>query len=73
MTMFELKGTAGQVTVSADQDFGGPSFTVEDLDGYETVIGKSNLENTKTGRKESTLAASIELFTKEKKVLWSAP
>jgi len=69
----EIKGTAGKFAVTVDKDFGGPSFRVEDLDGYETVIGKSNLQYTKTGKKESTPAASIVLFDKDKKVLWSTP
>ena len=68
-----LRGSAGNVTISADKDFGGPSIWVEDVDGYEAVIGKSNLENTKTGKKESTPAASVVLFDKQKKVLWSVP
>ena len=64
-------GSAGTFTVKVDED--GPNITVEDKEGYSTEIGGTDLVQTKTGKKEQTPAASLVLFDKDKKVLWSAP
>jgi hypothetical protein len=50
----------------------GPLVAIEDKEGYSTHIGRSDLV-TKTGREEKTPAASIILFNKDKKTMWSAP
>jgi len=65
--------TAGTFRVILNGNIFGPQLALEDKQGYSTEIGKSDLVLTKTGRKEQTPAASIVLFDKDKKVLWSAP
>jgi hypothetical protein len=49
------------------------NVTLRDKEGYSTQIGKTDLVVPTTGRKEQTPAASIVLFDKDKRVLWSAP
>jgi hypothetical protein len=68
-----MQGSAGKIEAKVDKDGGGPSLSIEDKDGYSSVLGKSNLILTKTGKKEETPAASLTLFSNEKKVIWSAP
>lgn len=55
------------------QNLGGPSLELEDNEGFSTILGRSDLVENRTGRKERTPAASLVLFDKDKKVLWSAP
>ncbi len=64
-------GSSG--TFKVDVDEAGPNATVTDKEGYSTEIGKTDLVLTRTGKKEQTPAASVVLFDKDKKVLWSAP
>jgi len=52
---------------------GEPSLTLNDKAGFSAVLGSADLVAPKTGRKESTSAASVTLFGKDKNVLWSAP
>jgi hypothetical protein len=66
-------GPGGKLDVTLDDSNGGPNLSVEDKEGYSSVIGRSDLVLTKTGKKEQTPAASLVLFNKDKKVLWSAP
>lgn len=66
-------GPAGRFFVGTDENSGGPSVTVEDKDGYSGALGRTELEAIGTGRKTRTPAASVVLFGKNKKVLWSAP
>lgn len=68
-----MGGPGGKLDVTLDNDNGGPNLSVEDKDGYSSVLGRSDLVLTKTGKKEQTPAASLVLFDKDKKVLWSAP
>jgi hypothetical protein len=51
----------------------GPSLQVIDRGGFQAEIGVSSLATIKTGETRRTSAASVVLFGKEKKVLWSAP
>jgi hypothetical protein len=69
----QMSGSGGNLEVTLDRDSGGPSLTIEDSDGYSSALGRSDLVLTKTGKKEQTPAASLVLFDKDKKVLWSAP
>jgi hypothetical protein len=55
--------------VSAD----GPSLELHDTEGYSTIVGSTDLVVPRTGEKHKTSAASLTLFSKDKKVLWSAP
>lgn len=51
----------------------GPSLTITDKDGFSAVLGSADLVTPRTGNKEHTSAASLRLFGKDKKTLWSAP
>ena len=51
----------------------GPKFTVRDKEGYETNIGHTDVVTTRMGEMHHTSAASVVMFGKDKKVLWSAP
>ncbi len=50
-----------------------PRLSLSDPEGFETVLGSTNLVTPGTGEHHQTSAASIVLFSKDKKVLWSAP
>jgi len=67
-----LEGPVGKFIVTLDES-DGPNLTIEDNEGYSSVLGRSDLVQTKTGKKEQTPAASLVLFAKDKKVLWAAP
>jgi hypothetical protein len=64
-------GKAGSFRVNLDE--GGPSLGLKDNEGYSTTIGSTDLVALTSGRKERTPAASLVLFGKDQKVLWSAP
>jgi len=63
----------GVFRVILDGVIEGPQLKLEDKEGYATVIGKTDLEFSNTGKKEQPPAASLVLLNKDKKVLWSAP
>src|SRR3974390_535906 len=46
-------------------------LSLTDKGGFETVIGSTELENPRTGETNRISAASVNLFGKNKKVLWS--
>jgi hypothetical protein len=50
----------------------GTSLALSDQDGFTTNIG-SGVQPTKNGQVKKTSAASITLFNKDQKVLWSTP
>ena len=70
---FELSGSGGRANVNTNEDVGGPSLILTDNEGYASNLGRADLEIPATGRKTRTPAASLVLFGKDKKVLWSAP
>lgn len=49
------------------------SLKLQDKEGFSAILGSADLVVPKTGRKESTSAATLTLFDKDNKVLWSAP
>jgi hypothetical protein len=51
----------------------GANVEVEDNDGYDATLGVTKLKAQSTGTVEKRSAASLVLFDKDKKVLWSAP
>jgi hypothetical protein len=51
----------------------GPGLQLNDASGFETDIGVTDLITPANGETHTTSAASIVLFGKDKKVLWSAP
>jgi hypothetical protein len=50
----------------------GTTLTLSDQDGFTTNIGKG-VQPSKGGQIKKTSAASITLFNKDRKVLWTAP
>jgi hypothetical protein len=66
-----MSGEAGVFRINLDE--GGPSLELNDNEGYSTTLGSTDLVALTSGRKERTAAASLVLFGKDKKVLWSAP
>jgi hypothetical protein len=51
----------------------GPALQLNDASGFETHIGVTDLVTPANGETHKTSAASIVLFGKDRKVLWSAP
>lgn len=49
------------------------SFELSDKQGFRTTIGTTELETPLTGETRKTSAASIVLFEKDGKAIWSAP
>lgn len=70
---FSMYDSGGKLRVDLVAPPGGPSMKLEDENGFSTIIGSTDLLAPRTGRKESTSAASLVLFGKDGKVLWSAP
>jgi hypothetical protein len=69
-----ITGPSGVVRMNLDGAvISGPRISLEDMQGYETHIGKTDIVFTKSGKTQQTSAASAVMFDKEKKVLWSAP
>jgi hypothetical protein len=66
-----MSGEVGGFRVNVGE--GGPSLELNDNEGYSTTLGSTDLVAIASGRKERTPAASLVLFGKDKKVLWSAP
>jgi hypothetical protein len=54
-------------------DSGPPNIEVVDADGFETLMGGSEPVTPATGEKYTRSAASIVMFGKDNKMLWSAP
>jgi len=50
-----------------------PSFHTLDPEGYEAVLGRTELVTSRTGETHKTSGASLVLFDKNKQVLWRAP
>ncbi|HYB62585.1 MAG TPA: hypothetical protein VEH50_14035 [Methylomirabilota bacterium] len=50
-----------------------PYLNLTDGDGFSAQLGSSDLITPSTGEKHKTSAASLVLFGKDGKVLWSAP
>jgi len=60
---------------SAGLTFGknGPSLSLEDGNGFSTVVGTSQIENPSDSQARYTSAAAVVLFDTNKKVIWRAP
>ncbi len=50
----------------------GTAFDLSDKDGFTTSIG-NGVQAAKNGQVKKTSAASVTLFNKDRKVLWTAP
>lgn len=68
-----MGSTNGKSVISLRMASGEPQLNLTDEGQYETAIGVTDLITPTTGEKHTTSAASIVLFGKDKKVLWSAP
>ena len=51
----------------------GARLTVNDGEGFSAELGNTGLETLRTGETRNRSAASLVLFGKDNKVLWSAP
>jgi hypothetical protein len=60
------------IRLDATQEIG-PAVTITDEQGFSQVLGSASLQTTRTGEQHRTSAASLTLFGKDGKVLWSAP
>jgi hypothetical protein len=54
-------------------DVAGPSIEIEDKHGFKAVTGVVHLQTPEKGESSRTSAASVRLFDKDGKELWSAP
>lgn len=70
---FSMYDSGGKLRVDLVAPPGGPSLKLEDEGGFSAILGSTDLLIPRTGRKEATSAASLLLFGKDGKVLWSAP
>jgi len=59
------------VTISVLSE--GPSLSLIDKQGFEAALGVWGTLTPRTGETHQTSAASLILFDRDKKVLWSAP
>ena len=59
------------VTLKSEED--GPSVEVFDGRGYTGILGATYMQNPRTGESSTSSAASLHLFGKDGKVIWSAP
>ncbi|MGB7497431.1 MAG: hypothetical protein WBR26_06885 [Candidatus Acidiferrum sp.] len=60
-----------QVVLESSPD--GPSLTLSDAQGFRAIVGKASLSTPSTGATGKTSAASVVLFDKDGKSIWSAP
>ena len=73
-----LSDTPGQFSIfigpsptdSADKE---PRIILHGTDGFSASLGSDDLITTRTGEKHKRSAASLVLFSKDGKVIWSAP
>ena len=51
----------------------GSGFILGDKEGFQTVVGNTDLVTPRTGETHKTSAASVMLLDKDQNVIWSAP
>ena len=68
-----LKTRLREGDMSTTGEIAAPTFDVIDGEGFESVLGVTNLVTPRTGEKHTSSAASLVMFDKEKKVIWKAP
>jgi hypothetical protein len=76
----DASGTSGIVLTGSNRGLAvlsleeqGPNLNLQDNAGFQMTAGNTSLQTIKTGSTENRTAASVVLFDKDKKVLWSAP
>jgi hypothetical protein len=68
-----LSGGDGRTVVGMHALKDGANLAVGDREGFHAELGNTDLVTLRTGEKHKTSAASLVLFGKDGKVLWSAP
>jgi hypothetical protein len=63
-------GNEAEIVVDANN---GPQIDVRDTNGFSATLGRTAIVTTRTGEQHQTSAASLTLFGKDGKVIWSAP
>lgn len=71
--LLDMLGANSMQAVTLEIPTHGPELKLNDANGFETAIGATDLITPTTGETQTTSAASLVLFGKDKKVLWSAP
>jgi hypothetical protein len=66
-------GLREQVQVRLESSVDGPSLHLTDTQGFHTAVGSVSLATPSTGLSSRTSAASVVLFDKSGKSIWSAP
>jgi hypothetical protein len=66
------KTEVGYVIVSTGPN-GEPAIVLRDGNGFSATLGVTDLVTQGTGEQRKTSAASLKLFGKGEKVIWSAP
>jgi hypothetical protein len=81
LSMSVLEGAGSQISLTGERANAqarigvtkdGTALELFDQDGFSTDIG-NGVQPSKSGKTKNTSAASISLFNKDRKVLWSAP
>jgi hypothetical protein len=77
-TFSSLQGQSFRSSENGDEQelnmsLNGPTIKLADKQGFQTIIGATDLQTVKTGETHRTSAASILIFDKEKNVIWKAP
>jgi hypothetical protein len=68
-----LNMRSGDNKAEVTVDRNGPQFDLMDNDGFSLKLGSTALVTGRTGEQHKTSAASLTMFGKDGKVLWSAP
>jgi hypothetical protein len=68
-----VSGPGGRQLVDLRTSQGLSSVVVSDNDRYSAILGATELKSQSTGTVEKRSAASLVLFDKDDKVIWSAP
>lgn len=80
LTMSVQQGAGSQLSLTGNQNAqvhvgvtkDGTTLELFDEDGFSTNVG-SGMKVSRSGKTQQTNAASITLFNKDRKVLWSEP
>jgi hypothetical protein len=67
---FQMTNGGGRVSFDVSDS---PSIRIQDKEGFEAAVGSTDPITERTGETHQTSAASVTLFSKDKKILWKAP
>lgn len=71
LSFISVQNGKGKADITADGD--NAWLNIQDRQGFETVLGNTDLVTARTGENRKTSAASVVLLDKEGKVIWRAP